>query len=321
MNSVLRTIVFVFIFLFGSTARSWAQITVPADTLQADTVNIWDFGGVGTLNFSQVSLSNWAAGGQNALSVLGIANLYANYKQGKNTWNNALDITYGTVKLQNQQVRKSDDKMELNLKYGHNASERWYYTVQMNLKTQLTPTSTVTRDTLISDFLSPAFVLASLGMDYKPNDKLSVFISPVTGKFTFVKSQVLADKGAFGVQGARQDMLGDPVPGTGKHLRKEFGGYVNVRYKEEIVQNVTLQSKLDLFTNYLNDLKNVDVNWENMVNFKVNKFIAASLFVHLIYDDDVNVAVDRNKDGQADGSGPRLQLKETLGIGLSYKFE
>jgi len=158
-------------------------------------------------------------------------------------------------------------------------------------------------------------------MDYKPNKKLSVFLSPFTGKFTVVKSQTLADKGAFGVSPADKNVDGAPIPGTGEHLREEFGGYVNVRYKNEIVQNVTLQSKLDLFTNYLRNPKNVDLAWENIVNFQVNKYIAASLFVHMIYDDDIAVRVDRNEDGRVDGKGPRLQMKQTLGIGLSYNFK
>ncbi|ARS36536.1 DUF3078 domain-containing protein [Pontibacter actiniarum] len=312
----LRVLLLVLtLFPFFSTV---AAAPLPQDTTK---VNIWDFGGVGAVNFSQVSLSNWAAGGQNTVSVLGTASLYGNYKQGKNTWNNSLDLTYGLVKLEGRRVQKSDDKLELNLKYGYRASKRWYYTGQFNIKTQLTPTYTITRDTLRSNFFSPAYILASVGMDYKPNDKLSVFISPFTGKFTIVESQVLADKGAFGVAPARKDSEGNPIPGTGEHLRKEFGGYVNVRYTSELLTNVTLQSKLDLFSNYLRDPQNIDVNWENMVNFKVNKTISASLFVHMIYDDDVDVALDRDDDNKVDGSGPRLQLKQTLGLGVSYKFK
>ncbi|MHC2991436.1 hypothetical protein OB13_07515 [Pontibacter sp. HJ8] len=292
---------------------------IPADT--AAVRNIWDFGGTGTVNFSQVSLNNWAAGGQSALSVLGILNLYTNYKKGKNTWNNTLDLTYGSVKLQDQRLQKSDDRAELNLKYGRQASSKWYYTGQLNVRTQLTPTYTSTRDTILSDFLSPAFVLASIGMDYKPNAKLSVFISPFTGKFTAVYSQRLADIGYFGVQPADKDAEGNPIPGTGERLREEFGGFVNVRFKHEIFKNVTLQSKADLFSNYLHNAKNIDLSWENMVDFKVNKLLSASVFLHMIYDDDVMVDVDRSGDGIMDAKGPRLQLKETLGIGLSYKFD
>ncbi|RAU82088.1 DUF3078 domain-containing protein [Pontibacter arcticus] len=310
-----RSVVCLVILCLSVFSESRAQGIPP------DSLHNWNISGSGALNFSQVSLSNWAAGGQNSVSVLGTANLYANYKKGTNTWENVLSLTYGTVKLQGQRVRKSDDRFELNLKYGRNASTDWYYTAQLNLKTQLTPTYTVTRDTLLSDFFSPAAVLASLGMDYKPTPVLSVFISPFTGKFTIVKRQVLADQGLFGVAPAEKDMLGNPIIGTGSHIRKEFGGYVNIRFKKEVLTNVTLQSKLDLFSNYLKNAKNVDMNWENLVGFKVNKFISASLFAHLIYDDDVKIDVDRDGDNIKDGRGARLQFKETLGIGISYKFE
>ncbi|MBF8963480.1 DUF3078 domain-containing protein [Pontibacter sp. FD36] len=318
LKALLRTLSLPIFIFYITIIPATAQ-----DTL-VDTVavrNIWDFGGTGTVNFSQVSLSNWAAGGQNSLSALGILNLYGNYKNGKNTWNNTLDLTYGTVKLQEQRLRKSDDRLELNLKYGRQASSKWFYTAQLNTRTQISPTYTPERDSVISNFMAPAFVLASIGMDYKPNPKLSVFISPFTGKFTAVLNQRMADYGAFGVEPAQRDSEGRLIPGTGERLREEFGGFVNVRFRNEIFKNVTLQSKADFFSNYLRNAKNIDVNWENLVNFKVNKFLSASLFLHMIYDDDIMIDVDRSGDGTLDGKGPRLQLKETMGIGFSYKFE
>ncbi|MBC5993795.1 DUF3078 domain-containing protein [Pontibacter cellulosilyticus] len=317
ITSILKNTLYASVLFFLAVVPSFGQ----DNSVSPDSANIWDFGGTGTINFSQVSLSNWAAGGQSSVSVLGIANVHANYAQGHHTWDNALDITYGTLKLENQRLRKSDDKLELNTKYGHRASEDWFYSAQVNLKTQLTSTYTASRDTILSDFLAPAFVLASLGMDYKPNDKLSVFISPVTGKFTFVRLQTLADRGAFGVEPAERNAAGEIIPGTGERLRKEFGGYVNVRYREEILKNVIFQSKLDLFSNYLQNPENIDVNWENLINFKVNKLISASLFVHMIYDDDINIIIPASEAGASAKKGPRLQVKETLGIGISYSFQ
>ncbi|PVY37244.1 DUF3078 domain-containing protein [Pontibacter virosus] len=319
MLKALLRFLFLFFFLSHFSSLSASAQDTPVDT--AAVQNIWDFGGTGTVNFSQVSLSNWAAGGQNSLSALGIMNIYSNYKKGKNTWNNTLDLTYGTVKLQEQRLRKSDDRLELNLKYGRQASSKWFYTAQLNTRTQISPTYTPERDSVISNFMAPAFMLASIGMDYKPNPKLSVFISPFTGKFTAVLNQRMADYGAFGVEPAQRDLEGNLIPGTGERLREEFGGFVNVRFRNEIFKNVTLQSKADLFSNYLRNAKNIDVNWENLVNFKVNKFLSASLFLHMIYDDDILIDIDRSGDGTMDGKGPRLQLKETMGIGLSYKFE
>lgn len=314
---ILRQTLCIFCVSVFSVLSSYGQ-DVPATP---DTTNIWNFGGTGTINFSQVSLSNWAAGGQNSVSVLGIANIFTKYAKGHNTWDNSLDLTYGTLKLENQRLQKSDDKLELNIKYGHRASDDWFYSAQVNLKTQLSPTYTPERDSLLSDFFAPAFILASLGMDYKPNDKLSVFLSPVTGKFTVVGRQQLADEGAFGVEPADRTAAGELIPGTGERLREEFGGYVNVRYKEEIMQNIIFQSKLDLFSNYLHNPQNVDVNWENLINFKVNKLISASLFLHMIYDDDININLAPDETGEPARKGPRLQLKETLGLGISYNFK
>lgn len=314
----MRVLFLIFFLSHFSLPAASAQDT-PADTVAVQ--KNWDFGGTGTVNFSQVSLNNWAAGGQNSLSALGILNLYGNYKKGRNTWNNTIDLTYGTVKLQDQRLRKSDDRLELNFKYGRQASNKWFYTAQLNTRTQISPTYTPERDSVISNFMSPAFVLASIGMDYKPNPKLSVFISPFTGKFTAVLNQRMADFGAFGVEPAKLDPEGRPIPGTGQRLRREFGGFVNVRFRNEIFKNVTLSSKADFFSNYLHNAKNIDVNWENLVDFKVNKFLSASLFLHMIYDDDILIDVDRDKDGTMDGKGPRLQLKETIGIGFSYKFQ
>jgi hypothetical protein len=319
MKRVFLRTLFLPVFLFNLAILSASAQDTLVDS--ATVRNTWDFGGTGTVNFSQVGLSNWAAGGQNSMSVLGILNLYGNYKKGKNTWNNTLDLTYGSVKLEGQRLRKSDDRLELNLKYGRQASNKWFYTVQMNTRTQMSPTFTPSRDSILSDFMSPAFILTSIGMDYKPNPKLSVFISPFTGKFTAVLSQRMADLGAYGVQPAERDGEDNLIPGTGQRLREEFGGFVNVRFRHEILKNVTLQSKADFFSNYLHNAKNIDVNWENLVDFKINKFLSASLFVHMIYDDDILIDVDRSGDGTIDGKGRRLQLKETMGIGFSYKFQ
>ncbi|WP_187261140.1 DUF3078 domain-containing protein [Pontibacter beigongshangensis] len=305
-------------FTLIATSPANAQEIKP-DT--ASAANVWDFSGIGNVNFSQISLSNWAAGGQNSLSVLSTLNLVANYKKGRNTWNNSANVTFGFVKLQGQRLQKSDDRLELNFKYGREASDKWFYTGQVNIRTQLTPTFTPARDTVVSNFLSPAFSLVSLGMDYKPSPRLSIFVSTLTGKFTVVMSQRLADLGYFGVKPAWRNEAGKLLPGTGERFRSEVGGFLNVRFSDKVWENVSVRSRLDLFSNYLRNPQNVDVNWENLVDFKVNKFISASLFCHLVYDDDIMINVDRTGDGKIDGKGPRLQFKETLGIGFSYKFD
>ncbi|MGY2131243.1 DUF3078 domain-containing protein [Hymenobacter sp. HD11105] len=286
-----------------------------------DTVQGWRRRGMGTLNFSQVSLSNWAPGGQSSLSLLALTNVNLHHRRNKRIFDLTGDAVYGLLKAGPARLRKNDDRLEVNAKYGYEFSPQLYYAAQLNVKTQLTPTKSIdTPDSLLSRFFAPAFILASVGIDYKPTDQLSVFLSPVTGKFTVVAYQDLADAGAFGVRPARRDTSDIPIRGTGRRFREELGTFLNVKYRRPVLPNVTLQSRLDLFSNYLRNPQNIDVNWETLINFKVNRFISANISTILIYDDDILVPIDTNDDDVMDGRGKRVQFKETLGIGLTYKF-
>ncbi len=280
--------------------------TYAQDTIAADTS--WKKGGIVSLSFAQVSLNNWAGGGQSSVAVNGFLNLFANYQKGVHSWENNLDLGYGIIQQGSQDFRKSDDKIDFTSKYGRKASKNWYYTALLNFKSQFAPGYNYPDDSVkISDFLAPGYVLASLGMDYKPSDMFSLYVSPITGKFTIVTDSVLSNAGAFGV---------DP----GEKLRSEFGGYVKIKFIKDIFENVNLQSKLELFSNYSNNPENIDVNWETILAMKVNKFLTANVSATLVYDDDIDIVVDRDAAGLATKVGPRTQFKEVLSIGLAYKF-
>lgn len=281
--------------------NTYAQDAAPADTS-------WKKGGIVSLNFAQVSLNNWAGGGQSSVAVNGFLNLFANYKKGVHSWENNLDLGYGIIQQGSEDFRKSDDKIDFTSKYGRQASKNWYYTALLNFKSQFAPGYNYPDDSVkISNFLAPGYVLASLGMDYMPNDIFSVYISPVTGKFTIVNDDDLSKAGAFGVE-------------KGEKLRSEFGGYIKAKFIKDIFENVNLQSKLELFSNYSNNPQNIDVNWETILAMKVNKFITANVSATLVYDDDIDIVVDRDAAGLVTKSGPRTQFKEVLSIGLAYKF-
>ncbi|MFY9311051.1 MAG: DUF3078 domain-containing protein [Bacteroidia bacterium] len=288
-----------------------------------DTLLGWKKGGLVTLNFSQASFSNWAAGGQNSISLNGLISTFINYKDSVSNWENMLDMGYGILKQGKQgNFIKTDDKIDLSSKYGRNASKTWYYAALLNFKTQMTPGYDYPNDSVkISDFLAPAYILGALGMDYKPNSSLTCFIAPITLKTTIVNNTGLADAGAFGVEPAVYDSSHVLIK-HGQGIRNEFGGYVRVIYKTTFFadKSVSLLTKFDLFSNYLHNPQNIDVSWETIIGFKVNKFIAATITTHLLYDDDVGILIDKNKDGITDAIGPRTQVKEVLGIGFSYKF-
>jgi len=271
---------------------------------------VWRTGGVFSLNMAQSSFTNWAAGGQNSLSFNGLINLTASYKKNKSAWDNALILGYGQmfIKGGTPDLTKTDDRIDFQSKYGIKASEKWYYSALISFKTQMAPGYNYPNtENKISDFLAPAYLIFSLGMDYKPKPEFSAFLSPLTSKNTIVNDQVLSDAGAFGVE-------------PGKKFRGEMGAYANLVYKkDEILKNVNFATRLELFSNYLHNPQNVDVSWETFLILKVNKFLSATVNTLLVYDDDVLIKVGEGTEGEPI-MGKRTQFKEVIGVGFTYKF-
>ncbi|MEA3495990.1 MAG: DUF3078 domain-containing protein [Bacteroidota bacterium] len=290
-------------------------------TMSKDTIDGWKYGGTIAINLTQVSLTNWAAGGQNSISASELLSLFANYKKGKSTWENYLDLSYGSIKQgKNANWWKTDDKIDFTSKFGQKAFSNWYYAGLLNFKTQMAAGYNYPDDSnKISDFLAPGYLIGAIGMDYKPSDNFTAFIAPLTSKVTFVNDQSLANAGAFGVEPATYDTAGNLLT-SGKKNLSEFGGYIRLFYKTDLMKNISMQSKLDLFSNYIDNPQYIDVNWEVLISMKINKFISATLSTQLLYDHDIDIAVDTNGDGVTDETGPRIQFKEVLGVGFSYKF-
>jgi hypothetical protein len=290
-----------------------AGIVLPGFSCMAQSQvkdTVWSTGGVFSLNMAQSSFTNWAAGGQNSLSFNGLINLTANYKKNKSAWDNALILGYGQmfIKGGTPDLTKTDDRIDFQSKYGIKASEKWYYSALMNFKTQMAPGYNYPNtENKISDFLAPAYLIFSLGMDYKPKPELSAFLSPLTSKNTIVNDKGLSDAGAFGVE-------------PGKKFRSEMGAYANLVYKkDEILKNVNFATRLELFSNYLHNPQNVDVSWETFLILKVNKFLSATVNTLLVYDDDVLIKVGEGTEGEPI-MGKRTQFKEVIGVGFTYKF-
>lgn len=281
----------------------------------------WTNGGLFSVNFGQVSLTNWAGGGVNSISLSGLFNVFANWKKESQTWENSLTLGYGVTKLGKADFFKNDDRIDLTSKYGKQAFKNWYYAALLNFRTQMADGFKAPGDTnKISTFMAPGYLLGALGLDYKPNANFTMFIAPITAKYTFVMDQNLADAGAFGVEAATKDALGVMIPGTGHQYRSEFGGYVRIAYnKADILKNVNFTTKVDMFSNYLHNPKNIDINWETIIGLKVNEYITASLSTLLIYDDDIHINVGNDASGNSI-IGPRTQFKQVFGAGFSYKF-
>ncbi len=272
--------------------------------VDADTVKYWKRSGVFTANFSQVSLTNWAAGGQSSMSGEFLMNYLANYKKDSLSWDNYIDLQFGFLKEGKNDFTKSSDRIELNSKVGYATGKNWNYAGSVNFKSHFAPGYFYPRvpdDYLISEFLAPAYINVALGMDYK-REWMTLFISPLSAKFTIVANDTLSAAGEFGV---------DP----GKKFRSELGASIRFGAKKEIFKNVTFQTKLDLFSNYVENFGNVDVDWTMMFNLKVNEWLSANLLTQLIYDDDIKIM-----DEETGRKSPMVQFMETFGVGLTFKF-
>ncbi len=285
---------------------------------QEEETKMWTINGKVGVNTSQVGFYNWAQGGQNSIAGLGFFQLNANMKKDNWTWDNKLDLEYGLMQNEGEIVKKSDDRIELDSCVGRQASGHWYYSGFLNFKTQFTDGFDYTKnDTVaISTFMAPAYLTFGLGMDYKPVDYFSATISPISSKITFVMDDVLSDAGSFGVDPAEYDSMGKKVK-DGKKVRFELGATATLLFKKDILKNVNLMSKLDLFSNYLKNPQNIDVSWENVITMKINSYLNAMIKTHLIYDDDVDIA--REVDGVMH-LGPAVQFKQSIAVGLMYQF-
>jgi hypothetical protein len=264
----------------------------------------WKITRQASLNFSQVSFSNWVAGGKNSVSGVGLLDMSANYKKDKIHWDNSLKAGYGLMKEGTNELIKNEDRLDLNTKLGvETNNEHLLFSTFMNFLTQFADGYKYPNTTdKISGFFAPAYLTVASGFDYQPSDMFSLFFTPVSGKFTFVLDDELSDAGAFGV-----DM--------GKKARAEMGATVKSEFKTPVAKNVNLSTTLMLFSNYFNRPQNIDVNWDLAINMKINEFLSANLLTNLIYDHDILIPLD--DEGSV---GRRVQFKQLFGVGLNFKF-
>lgn len=290
----MKHLISVFFLLFVFISVINAQET---DTTKAKP---WKIGTVFNATLAQTSLSNWAGGGENSLSLAGLSNTTANYAKGKISWENTFDFAYGIIKQGNASVEKSDDKIEISSKLGRQIKSHWNLAADVEFRSQFSPgyekiTDPVNNEEIEivkSKFLAPAYILSTIGIEYKPREDFYVLVSTLTGKTTLVLDDKLSDAGAYGV---------DP----GDKIRNELGSYLKSMLKVPVMEDITLQTKLSLFSSYKHADK-VDVSWETLLLMRVNKFITTNFNTHLIYDEDVTTDI---------------QFKEVLSVGVTFEFK
>ena len=304
-------------------------LSIQVMALELDSA--WSKGGGLSFTGNLTQYHQWVAGGKDNVAIIGVLNYHANYAKGNVAWDNKLDVAYGSIKtgdLRDKSMNdwtKAEDRLELNSKYGYKSSKNWFYSALFNARTQFDAGIDPETKVLTSQLLAPGYFTLALGMDYKPNKVFSMFLSPLSGRVTVVQRQFLADAGAFGVKAATYDANGI-MTAKGKNSRFELGALVRASVVGlTVMDNITLDTDLSLFSNYLNNPTRVDVNWNLLFNMKVNKYINVRFSTNMIYDDDINVKQTFYKEGKVNGAykvdyHPGLQMKNILGVGIAYKL-
>ncbi|MCK6608750.1 MAG: DUF3078 domain-containing protein [Flavobacterium sp.] len=269
-----------------------SAVTIAQETT-IDTTKHWTRKGVFTFLANQSSFSNWQAGGQNNFAGNVGVNYDFNYKNGDWNWDNKIIASYGLTKIKGADTQKTDDRLEFNSLLGKKASGYWFYSAFFNFKTQMdTGLDPATQTVKISHFFSPAFFQFGPGMLWKKSDNLKVNIAPATSKLILVHDHFTEFGSSFGVE-------------QGETTRYELGAAVNGYYKFNVMENVSVENILNLYSNYLEEAQNVDIDYQLNIVMKINKFLSTNFAFQTIYDDNAFRG---------------FQTKQIIGLGVNYGF-
>jgi hypothetical protein len=276
-----------------------------AKTIDDTIKNGWKSNGKITLLFNQANFNNWLAGGENSLSGNLALDYKIDYKKDDISWENRILASYGILQTQNSSFeKKTDDQLEINSILAKKTKGYWYYSFLMNFRTQFTKGYVYTKDvngaeirTENTNLMSPGYLLIGPGMYWKKNDNFKLNFAPLTAKFTFVDNLYTSipgyvDGSYFGVD-------------ANKSMLFQLGFNATALYKFKIMENVTAENLLNLYSNYLEKPQNIDINYNLIILMKINKTLSANFNFQAIYDDDAFAG---------------FQTKQVFGLGVNYGF-
>ena len=279
-----------------------------ADATATQAVSPWKGDGNTSINLSQTSLSNWNAGGDPSIAVNAAFNYELDYKKGKHLWTNRLELAYGINNTASNGTRKTNDKIYFSSNYGYLLASKLYISATATFNTQFAKgyDYAASSTDYTSTFMAPGYLSGGIGLTYAPTAWLTLIVSPATYRATFVCDDKLSLAGAFSVT-------------PGKRLLNEFGANIRAEVNTTIWKKLSLYTRLDFYSNYLDKPQNIRVNWDTRFDWKLTKFFSLSFTTNLIYDDKVMITNEKDLDRYPSGK-QRVQFKESLAFGFVYTF-
>ncbi len=284
-----------------------------ADTAKPKKNPYWKFTGLVSFNVTETMQWNWAAGGNNNGNGILATNLMLTYKKDYISWETNFDSDYGWMWAPSTKFpwRKSNDKINFSTKFGWEFHKTWYLTVMAGFRSHYhkgydykLDDSNVEQEIYSYNWLSPSYSDLSVGIDWKPNDIFTVYLSPVAGRITTATDSLLRKK--YGV----------PLDQT---FKAELGATFKAGVNYSPVQGLKILSTLMLFTPYeKKKFGNVDVDWDFAISYQFWKVLNVTLSTSLKYYDGVKCEW-KDKQGTIHNS-PRVQFREIVGLGIGYSF-
>lgn len=315
----LSSFVFTFV-LFIICNLGFSQEVVNLKT--PDTLSPWTKKNQLGFDISEIAFVNWSAGGTSSVSGLVKGDFSRIYAKKNRKWVNELIIRYGLNKQDGLEMRKTDDAIHFNSTFGYRKDTitNWYHSAKFNFNTQFTNGYAYpNKEIAISKPFAPAYVFMGVGAENANKEKNRIFyFSPFTFKTTLVLDQRLANQGAFGVNKAQYDLNGNLIS-VGKKSKMELGMLITSFYKKEIVKNINMVNKVSLYSDYINKFGNIDVDYDLLFDLVVNQYVKANIGARIMYDDDIKAREE--KGGEQITVGPKAQLKQVLGVGITYAFK
>jgi hypothetical protein len=262
------------------------------------------------LILNQNMMINWAKGGNNNTSLTTDFKAWANYAKGNVRWDNHFWFIYGLQKTELLPLRKSNDKIYMASTLSHKAFKSFDYTLSSTFNTQSFKGYNLPTDTVpVSKIMAPADLAISLGLTYRPNPKLLINMSPVSGQFRFVLDTTLINAARWGIK-------------PGKQMNALLGANVTIQYNTVLFKKVNMGQFLNLYNNYIIDPQKINFYWRMNLSLPINKFISMSIQTETVYDYRTVINLYEVKDGKKVkvGEGKRVQFNEIFGATFKYIF-
>lgn len=256
-------------------------------------VKYWNYSGEEIVQFSHNYNENWVKGGDESVNLLSDLRASANYKKKSHEWESKGKHRLGINQIQGKKRRINTDVIELSSKYGYKASKKWYYSALFNLKTQFFNSPDKNNDSIIlSAFMSPGYITAAIGMDYKKSKNFAILLSPLSSKITTVLANSKVNPNRYKVPEGRKAIT-------------RSGASVNSHLKWKISNEYRLEYSFDLFYGYLNKDPDTQMDCEVIFNMRINRFFSTRVNMNFRY---------------YQNESTKLQFKQNFSIAFSYRF-